>query len=216
MMTTAGKLAVATVWDGGRGITLNGEMIYNSNNGPLRFDKLYRTAAGDAVQFREADSYGFVILETGGTYMITGQYDTVPAVTVEKGEIRINNEPIRVIESGKTSPLPRSFYVFFDRFKADEEFQRSRVTFPFKRMRYDPETAQLLNTEEVSKEEWEFTMFQDSPDYAWSVPKIGKDRAEVVLTGEQVRLIVVFKRINGKWVLVHSEDRSDINDPENN
>jgi hypothetical protein len=207
---------VAGAWDGGSCITLNGEMIYNSSKGPLRFDHLYKAAAGDVVQFKDADSYALIIIETSGTYKISGQYETVPALTLAKGEFRINNQPVQVKESGKTSAQARMFYLFLDRFKADEEFQRSRVTFPFKRMTYNPETTQLLNTEEVSKKEWEFTMFQDSPDYAWSEPKIGEDKAEIELSGKQLRVIVVFERINGKWFLTHSEDRSVRNDPATN
>lgn len=209
VMTTAGKLAIAAGWDSGDGITLNGEMIYRPENSSMSIEKLFRTGSGDVVRFKESLSYRFIILKPDGTYEITGEYQKESRVTSEKGEIKINKKSIgEVIKSGQTSLLLKSFYTFFDRFKADEEFQLSRVTFPFKRQRFNPDDGHLLSSTDVLKSGWEFVTFEDSEDYAWAEPEIRENETTIRLAGKGLHLVVVFKQVNGKWYLTHSEDRS--------
>jgi hypothetical protein len=120
-------------------------------------------------------------------------------------------EPVKTLCIYGDEKNTTSFYTFFHRFKRDKEFQRSRVIFPFKRQRFNPDSDQLLRTDQVLQSQWEFTTFQDLQAYSWSEPQVRENEAVIRLTsvnGNGIHLVVFFKRMNGKWYLEHSEDRS--------
>jgi len=216
MMTVAGKISINNTMDGRISISLNSEMIYKTENEQLIFKKLFKTSKGDVVLFKEADIHRFIILTKKGEYLVTGQNKPTAKVSIINGKVFIGNQNVIVSSKGISSSLNRSFYIFFERFRYDEEFQRSRVTFPFKRNRYDQKANKLLSTENVSNENWEFTMFEDSQEYSWSIPEINNNKTIIRLNGDGIDLSVIFKRIKSKWFLTQSKQFIVTPDLENN
>jgi len=215
MKINAGILSAATGIKGNH-LKLNGVTIYQEP-GELEFQRIYKTNFEDIVVLRASSgaagssnfSYRLVIFKSNGAYHISSSYGREPGqVTSENGSVLVKGQPIRVIKKGKTSLIQKDFYSFFYRFKADEEFQLSHISFPFHRKSYDPATGKLLNILKIPRSDWEFTPFEDNPSFTWSEPEVSKHQAIIYLTGKQVKIGIIFKKENGRWILVRSENRS--------
>lgn len=107
--------------------------------------------------------------------------------------------------------LPESmaqFDVFFDRFKVDQDFQRSRVVFPFRQQHFDPTTGDIRNVREVVRRDWQFVDFSATLAFGWSEPEVRGPQANVRLVGSGLDVNLVFQWRESRWFLLRSENRS--------
>jgi VWFA-related protein len=205
VMTPAGELKI----DGGS-VRLNGKTVYQQGDraGNLQFKKHYLTPAGDAVTLQEDTGFRLFILKPDGTFRISTAFETQPdEITCENGEIRLHHRPIPLTDQGMTEPEHRLFYLFFARFRADKEFQLSRVRFPFAQEWFDPKTGELAGTNHIEESAWEHLSFRSSAEHAWSEPEIQDAEARIYFEGEGLRLALVFEKVEGRWLLSHSQNQ---------
>lgn len=207
VMTAAGEITAAVDQDGKEGITLNGIPVHQSDNRTIGIDKLTRFTQTDVIRFKEGTQFRYIILKTDGTYAISSLYETAAPVKAVKNTLYSGDQPIKIHRTGKTPEDLKDFYLFFDRFRSDETFQRERVEFPHRRVTLD-KSGNATNTVEVKNEAWEFTTFMDTEEYKWSPPSVSGSQARLRLNGPGVAVEVQFRKVNGTWSLTRSEIHS--------
>jgi VWFA-related protein len=199
-------------------VRLNGIAIYKTE-GDLIFQKTYKSDLGDLVLLKiskgkkEPGQYCYRLLNIylDGRYFISPTHLEEPInIDFKNNEFRVGGLKIELEKQGHVSKQQKEFYLFFYRFKHIESFQKDHVQFPFQREKYDPKTKQLIESEEVTSEEWEFTPFKNSPSLQWSEPKVSKNQAVIHLTGDGLFVKIIFKKYNQGWRLVKSENWSNI------
>lgn len=208
VVTAAGELKIGYGPDKSAAILLNGQAVYKHGSGLPGFSKRFLTPVGDVVTLRENDAYRLFILKPDGEYRISSLFARSPEqITCENGEVRLDHRPIPLVDQGVTEPERRRFYLFFARFRGDENFQLSRVLFPFIQKWFDPQTGNLIRTNSLEKSQWEHLTFRNTAEHHWSDPEIETPEARIYFEGEGLKLALVFTKKAGQWFLTYSRNQ---------
>lgn len=188
-------------------VRLNGVTVFAAPVN-MRFRKIYKAGLEDAVLIDCENSYRILTVKADGRYGVSVKYQKMPEnINDRMGAIHIGARRVNIGKSGKVAGDLKSFWLFYTRFRQDENFQRSRVVFPSVRNRYDAD-GKLTGSVKVAEKDWAFTTFEDSPPYFWDDPVVKGNAAYVTLKGEGANVRVIFEKKRGEWKLVRSESSS--------
>ena len=215
MDTLAGILSISS-GDEGHYIKLNGAIIHREQASIL-FHRIYKDNFNDIVLLKiskkkdgiSKSGFMLIMLGSNGKYLISSIFPKEPGqVIAGKEKMLVESQPVNVVKRGQTSAFQKDFYYFFHQFKNDEQFQLSHTVFPFERQRFDPVSGELLAIKKIQESEWEFTPFENTPSYFWSEPEVTQNQAIIYLSGDQVKIALIFEKKDGQWNLLRSENKS--------
>lgn len=104
-----------------------------------------------------------------------------------------------------------TFEVFFKKFAADAEFQKSRIKFPLTSEVYDIDSEKPV-TSTIEANKWEFFNLNQpmlNKKYVLTTrKKKGQYIVNIIMADTGVYVDYIFERQNGKWTLVKIVDQS--------
>ena len=114
--------------------------------------------------------------------------------------------------TAQTNPdQTETFEVFFKKFAADAEFQKSRIKFPLTSEVYEFDSDKPV-TSTIEANKWEFFNFNPSilnkKHLVTTRKKKGQYIVNIIIADTGVYVDYIFERQNGKWTLIKIADQS--------
>lgn len=200
VQVTAGVVDVV-IGSEGSVVSLNSISIFKSGS-DCKIYQLLRLGAVDCLVIKEGELWRYLKIDKKGGCSVSQQYqERLKHISHDSGALKTKDKYVKFGETVEVEADRSGFWSFYSRFKSEERFQRSRISFPVSRS-FVNERDEKISSDFMSEKEWVYMDFTSDEMFRWNPPLVKSDTASVHMEGLGSDIKIRFRKQRNKWKLV--------------